>query len=152
MRGTWRLLGRVLVESLSSQELAGILGHELGHLERRDPLLRPLLAAAGAVAGFVPGVAHALGRWALEAEKACDRRGVAAGVPARVMARALEKSHSICTATRTGLLPALSAFRSGLGQRVEALVDHRTLSSRRLRTAAALFLAAGTFASRIGVW
>ena len=124
-----------------------IVAHETEHREARDPLLATVALIAVAALPWNVALWWQLRRLRLAIEIDCDRRVVSRhGHDPRAYGMLLlaTREHA------TGVTPALAmaAMRSGLGRRVEALVDGRPRPAlRRLSAvAAAVVLAAGIIA------
>ena len=123
-----------------------IVAHETEHRQARDPLL--LAVALIVVVAFPWNVAlwWQLRRLRLAIEIDCDRRVVSRyGHDALAYGMLLLATRERASSLTTALATAMAAMRSGLGRRVEALLDERPRSAMRRLSAvgAAGVLAAG---------
>src|SRR5687768_4329571 len=123
-----------------------IVAHETEHRQARDPLLAAVALIAVAAFPWNAALWWQLRRLRLAIEIDCDRR---------VVSRRGHDPHAygmllLATRERARVTPAMTmamaAMRSGLGRRVEALVDGRPRSAVRRLSALA---AAGVLAAEI---
>lgn len=140
-------------ESLDVAQRRAMLAHELAHLDRRDPLWRPLQRLALVPLFFHPLAWHALRRLETLAETLCDRAAAERG-DGRALAECL--AECLARSTRTAddrrhasfdrgaaLALAMAERGDGIVPRVRTLLEtpHMTLSKIpvRWRWAAAAF-------------
>lgn len=139
------------VEELSSQELRGLLAHELAHLVRGDQwwlLLGRLLAVCF---GWQPLNRIALREWQRASEYLCDAWAIQRSVPRLSLARCLTtvaEWRLVGLATVAGLG---SGNPSNLSQRVERLVDDVPLADPWQRYSRRHLLAALGCAIAVGM-
>ncbi len=83
---------RALLNSMSSEQIALVIGHELAHVRRRDPLLFAALEAVKVLFWFNPFVHVLTERARLAAEISCDRIALAGGGERKLYAEAMLKA------------------------------------------------------------
>ncbi len=138
-------------ESLAVAQRRAMLAHELAHLDRRDPLWRPLQRLALVPLFFHPLAWHALRRLETLAEMLCDRAAAERGAGralAECLAECLARSAQVADDRRhpsfdrgAALALAMAERGDGIVPRVRTLLEnpHMTLSKipTRWRWAAA---------------
>jgi beta-lactamase regulating signal transducer with metallopeptidase domain len=121
------LLPRSLVETLSDDDLARVVLHEVGHLERFDDWSNALERVLSAIFFFQPALSIAAARIDFERELACDDRVLAAvGEPvpyAECLTRIVERQ----VRRRRGVaaVPGFFIGRSQVAARIARLVDRQ---------------------------
>ncbi len=114
--------------------------HELGHLERRDPVAQTVARVAVALHWFDPLAWAVHRRLVLEAERACDDRVLAAGADSADYAERLLRIAADARQAALRRLPAVAMARSSqLATRVESLLEatrRRVVRLGRTRLAA----------------
>jgi hypothetical protein len=149
-----------LPSRLDDAELAGVLAHELAHLERGDGIWLPVFTLLRAVFWFHPVVRWMAAQASQTAELACDDRAVELTRDPVGLARALTRVAAEWMAARPSLLPAIAGtdathLRGQLSSRVRRLVAAEDVVSRGgrdlpLRGRETLLL--GTLALLLSVW
>jgi beta-lactamase regulating signal transducer with metallopeptidase domain len=123
-----------------------IVAHETEHRRARDPLLAAVALLVVAALPWNAALWWQLRRLRLAIEIDCDRRVVSRhGHDPHAYGMLLLATRERASRLTPGMAMAMAAMRSGLGRRVEALVDGRPRSAaRRLSAlATAVVLAAG---------
>jgi beta-lactamase regulating signal transducer with metallopeptidase domain len=80
-----------LVEAATEEELAGVMAHELAHVQRRDNFQKLVLRLAATLQWMFPWVARLLRQWQIEVELACDDCAVRTTGRPRTLAAVLLK-------------------------------------------------------------
>lgn len=138
---------RTMLQQLGEAELAAVLGHEVGHLERGDGVWFPIAGLLQSVLWMQPLNHWIAGRFRETAELACDDRAVELTGDRLGLARALVRvAESAFVANQGALAPTMARSASALRSRVQRLTAATHLP---LRAARALERA-GAFAS-VGV-
>jgi len=122
-----------------------VLGHELGHVQRRDWAVQVAAECVRAAFWFNPLFWVACSRLRQESDLACDDLVLEAGVSADDYASHLVDIARSCRPSLAGLMPAMSMARpSTLERRITAMLnrhlDRHRLTPRTRLTAAALLL------------
>ncbi|MEM1206672.1 MAG: M56 family metallopeptidase, partial [Acidobacteriota bacterium] len=110
------------LDDLDSAEMRGLLGHELAHHVRRDPLRQ--LALAFASATLWPQPLHRLA--VARIREACEHLAddmARTWADGRSVARCLAAVAEWVTSPRTEPVPGMAVGRSGLGRRVHRLLS-----------------------------
>jgi Zn-dependent protease with chaperone function len=115
--------------ALSDAELDAVLAHELAHLERRDGLWFPAMAALQALFWLQP-LNHLLS-WRVRhwAELACDDRALELTGDPLILARALTRVAERASASGWGFAPSAARSARSLLERVRRLAALRTGAS-----------------------
>ena len=123
--GLWRphiVLSAGLIAALSSTEIGAVLGHEWGHVNRRDPLRLALLRFWSEVLWFLPIVRALAQESARIMEDAADDVAVALTNQPLDLAAALVKTAQAQASPRWSLVPALGGEHM-VTERVERLLE-----------------------------
>lgn len=131
--------------AIGARELRMIVAHESEHRQARDPLLAAAALLAVVVMPWNAALWWQLRRLKLAIEIDCDRRVVAGhGDDAFAYGALLLATRERASRRTPALALAMAAMRSGLGRRVEALLDghQRSVPQRLSAATAALVLAA----------
>lgn len=123
--GLWRphiVLSAGLIAALSSTEIGAVLGHEWGHVSRRDPLRLALLRFWSAVLWFLPIVRALAQESARSMEDAADDVAVALTNQPLDLAAALVKTAQAQARPRWSPVPALGGEHM-VTERVERLLE-----------------------------
>jgi TonB family protein len=136
----WRrpviLVGADFVEPCSGEEFLSAMGHELAHLERRDPLRHLLCEAAAVLLAFHPLSWWMKTRIAQTREMVCDKRAVERLVEPKVYRQSLLRLAQRMLASRATALPALGLFEgNALEERMMRMKTKSTLLSGPARAA-----------------
>lgn len=117
------LLPRGLVSSMSPDELAAVITHELCHVRHRDNLAAAVHMFIEAVFWFHPLVWWIGRRLLEERERACDETVIELGAAPRTYAEGILKSCRLAFESRLGVVAGASG--ANLRQRIEAIVSNR---------------------------
>jgi Zn-dependent protease with chaperone function len=128
------LVGAELVERLDTEELEGVLAHELAHVKRRDNLVSATLGVLRDLVFFVPGGGWAVAQLHRERERAADQLAVRVTERPGALASGLLKTLELGAATGEPRTCAALAPSATLVERVRDLVDERPPVSRLRRT------------------
>jgi beta-lactamase regulating signal transducer with metallopeptidase domain len=150
--GLWRpklIVARSVLSACTPDELAAILAHEQGHVDRRDNLGRLVMSAMPDVLAWMPVSARLHTAWRDAAEEAADDHATASGQEGRLSLASglLKVARLACVSPASGVMPA-SAFYDGqnLDRRVRRLVSPVVAEFGKRPRWPALLLAASTVA------
>jgi beta-lactamase regulating signal transducer with metallopeptidase domain len=148
---TWGVWGATVllpadVLSWSDERIDAVLLHELAHVRRRDYLTQLLAGLACSLYWFNPLIWLAARRLRIEREHACDDAVLRAGsLPSNYAEQLLEIARYISTRPALELSVTTMARRSGLKERLLAVLDERRdrrAVTRRLAASGAALLMA----------
>jgi len=124
----------IMLQQLGEAELAAVLGHELGHLERRDGVWFPVAGLLQSVLWMQPLNHWIASRFRETAELACDDRAVELTGDRLGLARALVRvAESAFVANEGALAPTVARSASALRSRVQRLTASTRLPPRAAR-------------------
>lgn len=134
----WRqpviLVAPDFLEHSSEEDFLSAMGHELAHLERRDPVKNLFYEALGLVAAFHPVSWRVRAQMAQTREMVCDAMAVERLVEAKAYRRSLLRLADRMTAMRGGPTPALGMFEgNGLEKRIMRMRGKKTKLSGVVR-------------------
>ena len=115
------VIARPVLESCSDEELAAVLAHEQGHIDRRDNLSRALITAAPDVLSWLPVARRFQQDWHDATEEAADDAAGRLGATGRIaLAQALLRVARLAQAAPQ--LPPLPASALYRGENIEGRV------------------------------
>jgi len=122
------VIARSVLEACTSEELAAVLAHEKGHIDRHDNLRRLLMYSAPDAVAWIPGSARLASTWRGAIEEAADDQAAAAGEAGRLaLASALVKIARLAAGMPAQRLMPVSTFYCGesIDVRVRRLLEPR---------------------------
>ena len=121
------VIARSVLAACTPEELAAVLAHEQGHLDRRDNLRRLVMAVTPDVLGWAPASRRLFADWGSAAEEAADDDAARAGANGRWhLASALVKVARLAVAERAlpQAMPASALYcGQNLDRRVRRLLE-----------------------------